>query len=73
MSEDLQAVFDRFDRDRNGHIDQDEFTSLIASLGTKMNEDDLRTAFLALDVNQNGLIDFSEFCAWWVRRIKDAR
>jgi Ca2+-binding EF-hand superfamily protein len=64
----LQAAFERFDRDRNGHIDEGEFAELIRSLGVDMTPEKVQVAFLAIDVNGNERIDYGEFAAWWGRR-----
>jgi len=67
-SSELRAAFDRFDRDGNGTIDEDEFSELVRSLGVAMTPEKVQTAFLAVDVNGNGRIDFGEFVVWWTRR-----
>ena len=64
----LQAAFERFDRDRNGHIDEAEFAELVRSLGVDMTPEKIQVAFLAIDVNGNERIDYGEFAAWWGRR-----
>jgi len=64
----LQAAFERFDRDRNGHIDEAEFAELVRSLGVEMTPEKVQVAFLAIDVNGNERIDYSEFAVWWGRR-----
>jgi calmodulin len=64
----LQAAFERFDRDGNGHIDEAEFADLVRSLGVDMTPEKVQVAFLAIDVNGNERIDYSEFAAWWGRR-----
>lgn len=67
-SDALRAAFDRFDRDGNGHIDEDEFAALLESLGIDMTAEKVQIAFSAIDVNGNGHIDFGEFVTWWSRR-----
>ncbi len=61
----LKAEFDRFDSDKNGFIDREEFAALVSSLGAELSEDRVGVAFRAIDVNGNGRIEFGEFCAWW--------
>lgn len=61
----LQREFDRFDADKNGFIDRDEFAALVKSLGVELSEDKVGVAFRALDVNGNDRIEFNEFRVWW--------
>lgn len=65
---DLKKAFDRFDKDSNGSIDEEEFASLLGALGVTFTEEQVMTAFLAIDVNGNRRIDFGEFCTWWDAR-----
>ncbi len=64
----LRQEFDRFDRDRNGYIDEGEFGELLLSLGVNFPQEKLMIAFNAIDVNGNGRIDFGEFEIWWRKR-----
>jgi Ca2+-binding EF-hand superfamily protein len=64
----LQAEFERFDADNNGHIDETEFAALVKSLGVNLTSEKLAIAFLAIDVNGNRRIEFGEFSAWWKKR-----
>jgi len=68
MAEDLEREFRKFDKDDNGYIDEEEFAALIASLGVQMSPEKIGVAFLAIDVDGNGRIEFSEFSGWWRRR-----
>lgn len=61
----LKREFDRFDADKNGFIDRDEFAALVKSLGVELSEDKVGVAFRALDVNGNDRIEFNEFRVWW--------
>lgn len=63
----LRERFDRFDADQNGAIDSSEFKNLIRSLGLSMTDTKAARAFLALDINQNGVIEYGEFHAWWTK------
>ena len=64
----LRKEFDRVDADKSGAIDEDEFAALVASLGVKFTAEQLAIAFLAIDINGNGVIDFGEFRGWWLKR-----
>ncbi len=67
MSDDssLRAEFERFDSDKNGHIDEGEFSALVQALGAHLSRTEAAVFFLALDVNGNRRIEFSEFATWW--------
>ena len=64
----LKQKFDDLDSNGSGAIDADEFQRLVRSLGVELSEEYLFTAFLAIDVNGNGRIDFGEFRTWWARQ-----
>jgi Ca2+-binding EF-hand superfamily protein len=61
----LRTKFDKFDADNNGYIDESEFGALVNSLGIEMSAEKVAVAFLAVDVNGNGRIEFGEFSGWW--------
>ena len=66
----LRREFDRFDDDKNGSIDEDEFGRLVVALGVKFTPEQTATAFLAIDIDGNGRVDFREFKGWWSKRGK---
>ena len=67
-SDPLREEFDRFDADGNGWIDEDEFAALVRSLGVTFTAEKVAVAFMAIDVNGNGRIEFGEFKSWWQTR-----
>lgn len=69
MAEPLRKEFSRFDRDGNGSIDEAEFAELLDALGVSFSKEKAMVAFLAIDVNGNGRIDFGEFQTWWKQHI----
>ena len=66
--DDLKGEFARFDTDHNGKIDEGEFSKLLVALGVKLSASASLTAFTAIDVNGNGVIDFGEFAAWYQKQ-----
>jgi calmodulin len=46
-------------------IQIDEFAELLDVLEAEMTESETRTGFRDIDANDDGLIDFNEFVAWW--------
>jgi Ca2+-binding EF-hand superfamily protein len=66
----LRQEFDRFDTNKNGTIDEDEFSALVATLGVRFTAEQLQIAFAAIDIDGNQTIDFREFKGWWTKRSK---
>ena len=63
----LRSDFDQFDKDKNGFIDEEEFGALVDFLEINLSSSEKATAFLAIDINGNRRIEFSEFKAWWLK------
>lgn len=64
----LEEHFKRFDHDENGTIDEREFGDLVRALGVHFSDEKVQVAFAAIDINDNGRIDFGEFSSWWQKR-----
>lgn len=64
----LEDHFKQFDHDENGTIDEREFGSLVRALGVQFSDEKVQVAFAAIDINDNGQIDFGEFSSWWRKR-----
>jgi len=62
MFEELQSVFDLFDRDGDGTIDAEELSTLMKKLGFEPNEEKLMEVVRSVDKNGNGKLEFDEFC-----------
>lgn len=62
--EDAQKAFDAFDGDKNGVLDEKELFELAGSLGTLLNDQEVKDALAAIDSNGNGSIEFEEFYTW---------
>ena len=63
--DELREAFDYNDRDTDGMIQLDEFAEMLDELDADMSENEIRTGFGDIDTNDDGLIDFKEFVAWW--------
>jgi calmodulin/calcium-binding protein CML/plastin-2 len=63
--DELREAFDYNDRDTDGMIQLDEFAEMLDELEAEMTEAEVRTGFSDIDTNDDGLIDFNEFVAWW--------
>jgi calmodulin/calcium-binding protein CML/plastin-2 len=63
--DELRESFDYNDRDGDGRIQLNEFVVMLDELEAEMSEEEAQTGFKDIDRNDDGLIDFAEFCAWW--------
>jgi len=63
--EELRETFDYNDRDQDGSIELDEFIDMLDELEASMSEEEAKVGFQDIDTNDDGLIDFKEFVAWW--------
>lgn len=59
-----QAItyFKQYDQDSSGSINVNEFKKLCADL--KWSVDSINKSLASLDKNNDGVIDFNEFCIW---------
>jgi len=59
----LKRLFQRFDKDRSGSIDMNEFFALLKTVGLQnINKNDATDLFTKYDSDGNGSLDFSEWC-----------
>ena len=63
--DELRETFDYNDRDGDGRIQVDEFSAMLDELEAGMTDKDIEIGFKDIDTNDDGLIDFQEFVAWW--------
>lgn len=64
----LQGVFDKFDSDKNGSIDRDEFAQFLAAIGRTMTPEQIDAGFKQIDRDGSGVIEFDEFVDWWEQK-----
>lgn len=64
-AEALEEEFKRIDTDHSGYLSKSELKAFVNSgkIGT-MTDSDFNALFAALDVDGNGTVDFTEFCAF---------
>ena len=60
--EELQTLFNLFDTDGNGSIDEYEIAALFRKLGFEVNPSKLRELMDKVDQDANGTLEFAEFC-----------
>lgn len=61
----VEPLFKKYDKDNSGAIDKGELASLCKDLGVPLDDAQLNAAIADLDVNNDGVIDLSEFSKWW--------
>ena len=67
----VSLAFKKFDKDNSNTIDKDELTSVIQELtGYPLDQSKLDAAFKDLDINKDGIIDYSEFRTWYFSGMK---
>src|SRR5678816_2305999 len=62
---DSRRVFDLFDLNGDGFIDQDEFHVLLVRLDGDVSREECELDFEVADTTGDGYIEFREFVAWW--------
>jgi calmodulin len=63
--EELLETFEYNDLDADGMIEMDEFVQMLQELEWEISEREAQIGFQDIDTNDDGLIDFEEFVAWW--------
>ena len=66
--DELLRVFERFDANGDGLIDEEEFGEMLTSLGWDSPAELRSLEFAAIDSNADGLAEFGEFANWWLDR-----
>merc|ERR1711988_1955325 len=59
--DDWKDVFQKFDADESGSIDQDELGTIMEVLGMKLNKEELKKMMDKVDMDGGGDVNFSEF------------
>ena len=63
--QDVQQVFEIFDKDKNGFIDIFEMKEVMNVLGYDLNEEEIKDMFDEADFNKDGKVSFEEFKNLW--------
>lgn len=69
---DVRTIFDQLDEDKNGALDSKELKTLFQRLcdnhpGLEINDEFISNVMKELDIDNNGLIDYSEFTVWYLK------
>ena len=62
---DIQQIFAKYDVDRSGTMDMQEFESVLNDLAVVATRERIEALFRDFDADGNGVLSFAEFCAWW--------
>ena len=66
MEAELLRLFDRFDLDHSGFIEEREFGLILDSLGYDDSKEVRSLEFAAIDDDEDGKVQFREFADWWL-------
>jgi Ca2+-binding EF-hand superfamily protein len=59
----MTSVFQEYDADKSGCLDPAEFQGALSNCGIPFNETQIRMLMSAADLNEDGLIEYSEFAS----------
>lgn len=62
--EDVQKLFQRFDKDGNGRISTEELRHILELLGHEITPAEIGKVLRQVDKNHDGIIDYKEFAQW---------
>ena len=68
----LQEAFAVFDRNGDGTISAKELTFIMANLGEKLDEDEIKHMMKIVDVDGDGEISYEEFAGMMTKVLKRA-
>jgi hypothetical protein len=60
--QEIKKHFDSFDNDGDGHVTVDEVGKVLESIGEQVNDQRIKSLIAEVDLDQNGTIEFNEFC-----------
>ncbi|KAK0397160.1 hypothetical protein QR680_002012 [Steinernema hermaphroditum] len=68
LSLSLRAVFDELDVDGDGFITRSELRIAFQRMGHTLSDQDIKAIYKHVDINQDGKINFEEFCRMMTRK-----
>ena len=69
----IKEKFNHFDMDQSGFLDEEEFGWMLDSLCVPMSKEQRKDAFVRLDIDGSGGVDWEEFYAWYVYSFERTR
>ena len=69
----LEEIFNSMDTDKNGYLSQQEFRHAIRKLNIGVSSQEIDNVMKKIDSNQDGKIDWKEFCAKFKQTDLDER
>lgn len=70
--EEFKEVFGLFDKDGDGTISTKELGTVMRTLGQNPTDAEIEQMIKEVDVDNNGEIDFGEFCGLMVKKMKES-
>eukprot|EP01029_Cantina_marsupialis_P019648 TRINITY_DN456_c0_g1_i1.p1 TRINITY_DN456_c0_g1~~TRINITY_DN456_c0_g1_i1.p1 ORF type:complete len:697 (+),score=290.71 TRINITY_DN456_c0_g1_i1:540-2630(+) len=67
----IREVFEYFDSDSSGSMNQEEFWSCTTGIGLVFSEKEIGDIFAKLDLSGDGMIDFDEFTVWMKEQLSE--
>uniref|UniRef100_A0A8R1DF00 EF-hand domain-containing protein n=1 Tax=Caenorhabditis japonica TaxID=281687 RepID=A0A8R1DF00_CAEJA len=68
LSLSLKAVFEELDVDGDGYITRSELRTAFQRMGHSLSDQDIKAIYRHVDANNDGKINFQEFCEMMTRR-----
>ncbi|CAL2050026.1 CBN-CAL-5 protein [Caenorhabditis brenneri] len=68
LSLSLKAVFEELDVDGDGYITRSELRTAFQRMGHSLSDQDIKAIYRHVDQNNDGKINFQEFCEMMTRR-----
>lgn len=65
-SQGFLELFEHFDANGDGRIDESEFAAILSVLGWDSSPETRSLEFSAIDHDEDGLVEQAEFIAWWL-------
>ena len=69
----FKLAFDEYDLNKDGHITIKELKLVMNKLGQNPSDEDVTNFMQECDVDENGTIEFDEFCQYLVRHRREVR
>jgi Ca2+-binding EF-hand superfamily protein len=71
MLQEIQTIFQVYDDDNSGTLDEEEFVHAMEQIGC--SSDDSVAVFKEIDIDGSGEVSFQEFKSWFFENEKHAR